>query len=613
MGRVRCAQQEATPPAVVACPNPEAPIAAVNGTSARHVGLPVRTRRADGGGDEHWHRMHPTIAEKVPSRRHFFSISKSEVPNTQEQLFVVWPHPTPQHDSHRVFFFHTGGPYFLHLTATANPHTPKTIMRRSALSRATSVLLALLSTATGRQLYPVKAALQTGRLPVSDTHTLYYEVHGKADGAPALFLHGGPGAGCFQRHAGFFDPEHYRIVLFDQRGCGRSTPKGSLEDNDTPSLVADCEALRQHLDVEQWQVVLGGSWGVCLALSLALAHPRRVGSLVLRAVCLMRSTEILWLFGGTGVARLQPKGFEAFSKAAQPPQQMAQQAGGAGCGEEEALAAEDDAILRWYAAALRGDLGDEAMGTAAAAWGRWEMSVYGLSSRMTPPPLPVSKEVATQRTERGALPTCGRLPWVWQPRAHRWVCRSSCPEIELDGPAVERVLLDEFAERVAKCCGVDVRPDEPPRLPRRPSQATKVVAGAAADAPAGMAAGAAVHAAGAATAVTAAPPAAGGAAGGTPKGYVPAQARLTSHYSERRAFLGGDESIISRIAEVRHIPCVAVQGGNDLICPPSTAIELHRAWPEMELVVVPGAGHSMYDAGLMDGVLDATDRFRASK
>ena len=114
-----------------------------------------------------------SIAKKVPSRRHFFSISKSEVPNTQEQLFVVWPHPTPQHDSHRVFFFHTGGPYFLHQTSTANPHTPKTIMRRSALSRATSVLLALLSTATGRQLYPVKAALQTGRLPVSDTHTLY--------------------------------------------------------------------------------------------------------------------------------------------------------------------------------------------------------------------------------------------------------------------------------------------------------------------------------------------------------------------------------------------------------------------------------------------------------
>ena len=144
----------------------------------------------------------------------------------------------------------------------------------------------------------------------SDIHTIYWEESGNPQGKPVVVLHGGPGAGCFTRHSGFFDPSHYKIVLFDQRGCGKSTPRGELQDNDTPNLVADCEALRQHLDIEQWKVVLGGSWGVTLALSLALAHPSRVGSLVLRAVCLMRSSEILWLFGGTGVARLQPTGLE---------------------------------------------------------------------------------------------------------------------------------------------------------------------------------------------------------------------------------------------------------------------------------------------------------------
>ena len=146
-----------------------------------------------------------------------------------------------------------------------------------------------------RQLYPVGAPLTTGNLAVSSVHTLYYELHGKADGVPALFLHGGPGAGCARRHAGFFDPTHYRVVLFDQRGCGKSTPRGSLEGNDTPSLVADCEALRRcfaaslarpaalpfesplfgcrHLGIETWELVLGGSWGVTLALAYAARHP----------------------------------------------------------------------------------------------------------------------------------------------------------------------------------------------------------------------------------------------------------------------------------------------------------------------------------------------------
>ena len=136
--------------------------------------------------------------------------------------------------------------------------------------------LALLHTAVAlRPLYPVKKALSTGKHAVGGdggVHKLYYEEHGTAAGAPALFLHGGPGAGCFQRHAGFFDPDHYRVLLFDQRGSGRSVPKGCLDGNETPQLIADIEELRVLLGIEAWQVVLGGSWGTTLALAYAQAQ-----------------------------------------------------------------------------------------------------------------------------------------------------------------------------------------------------------------------------------------------------------------------------------------------------------------------------------------------------
>ena len=455
-------------------------------------------------------------------------------------------------------------------------------------SRAMLATLLLLCTAlpNARVLYPTTPALTTGTLAVSNVHSLYYQVHGNPNGEPALFLHGGPGAGCFLRHSGFFDPKYYKIVLFDQRGCGKSTPRGELDENDTTNLVADCEALREHLDVEQWRVVLGGSWGSTLALSLALAHPSRVGSLVLRAVCLMRSSEILWLFGGRGVARLQPTGFDAFAKAAEPDAKGGFDAFGQPIGDEDD---DDGAILAWYAAALRQELGDDAMGKAAAAWSRWEMSIFGLSSRMKARALPVPEEVAAERRARGAAVSTGsNLPWRWQPDRECWVA-SSTPELELDTAIVEHALVDGFASYVAECVSVKLDKGEP-KLPRRNGvraavgSAVKSAVGKAASAAAGVAAG--------------------------KGGYIPAQARLTSHYSANRAFFESDESILSRIDEIRHIPCIAVQGGNDLVCPPSTAYELHKAWPEMRLVVAPGAGHSMYDPGLLAGVLDATDSFR---
>src|ERR1700719_3783340 len=132
-----------------------------------------------------------------------------------------------------------------------------------------------------RTLYPEIEAYRTGRLRVSDLHDLYFEEAGNPEGKPVVFPQGGPGGGSEPKHRRFFDPKAYRIVLFDQRGCGKSTPHASLVDNTTWHLVADIDRLRAHLGVERWQV-FGGSWGSTLALAYAQVHPDRVSDLVLR-------------------------------------------------------------------------------------------------------------------------------------------------------------------------------------------------------------------------------------------------------------------------------------------------------------------------------------------
>jgi len=129
-----------------------------------------------------------------------------------------------------------------------------------------------------RGLYPEVECFRSGRLRVSDVHEIYFEESGNPDGKPVVFVHGGPGAGTDPKHRRFFDPAAYRIVLFDQRGCGKSTPHASLVDNTTWHLVADMEALRAHLAIDRWQV-FGGSWGSTLALAYAETHPERVSEL----------------------------------------------------------------------------------------------------------------------------------------------------------------------------------------------------------------------------------------------------------------------------------------------------------------------------------------------
>ena len=141
--------------------------------------------------------------------------------------------------------------------------------------------------------YPAIEPYQSGMLPLDHIHTMYYEQSGNPAGVPVVFLHGGPGAGASASHRQFFDPAFYRIVIFDQRGAGRSTPLGELRDNTTPHLIADMETLRKHLQIERW-VVFGGSWGSTLALAYAEYHPERAMALVLRGIFLCRQSEIDW-------------------------------------------------------------------------------------------------------------------------------------------------------------------------------------------------------------------------------------------------------------------------------------------------------------------------------
>jgi proline iminopeptidase len=161
-------------------------------------------------------------------------------------------------------------------------------------------------------LYPPIDAFDTGYLKVDNIHSLYYEQSGNPRGVPVVFLHGGPGAGSAPKHRQFFDPQHYRIVIFDQRGAGNSKPLGELRENTTPHLVADIERLRQHLKIDRWHV-FGGSWGSTLALAYAIGHPDRVLSLTLRGIFLMQEREIRFFL--YGMKAIFPEAWHDFVKA----------------------------------------------------------------------------------------------------------------------------------------------------------------------------------------------------------------------------------------------------------------------------------------------------------
>jgi proline iminopeptidase len=209
-----------------------------------------------------------------------------------------------------------------------------------------------------RTPYPSIDPFDTGMLAVSNDHEIYYEQCGNPEGKPAVYLHGGPGSGSSPGQRRVFDPDRYRIILFDQRGCGRSRPYASLDNNTTWDLVADMERLRQHLDIERWQVC-GGSWGSTLALAYAQTHTGRVTELVLRGIFTLRKSELDWYYQ-FGASRIFPDNWEKFL--APIPQ------------------AERGNLMQAYYSRLTGD--DEAVrAEAARAWSMWEGSTINLYQR----------------------------------------------------------------------------------------------------------------------------------------------------------------------------------------------------------------------------------------
>ncbi|MGH8596600.1 MAG: prolyl aminopeptidase, partial [Gammaproteobacteria bacterium] len=205
------------------------------------------------------------------------------------------------------------------------------------------------------ELYPPIEPYDAGWLTVDSIHRVYYEQSGWPDGKPVIFIHGGPGGGTTPKMRRFFDPNAYRIILFDQRGCGRSTPHACLERNTTWDLVADMERLRQHLRVAQWQL-FGGSWGSALALAYAQTHPERVSELILRGIFTLRRWELEWFYQA-GTSALFPDAWADY----------------------QAIIPEDergDMIAAYYRRLTGTDR--TAQLRAARAWSRWEATTSHL-------------------------------------------------------------------------------------------------------------------------------------------------------------------------------------------------------------------------------------------
>lgn len=161
-----------------------------------------------------------------------------------------------------------------------------------------------------RSLYPPIEPYRQARLSVSDIHAIYFEESGRPDGKPVVFLHGGPGGGSLPSYRQYFDPDKWRIVIFDQRGCGKSTPHAELAENTTWDLVGDIEKLRSHLNISSW-TVFGGSWGSTLSLAYAQKHPDRCDGLILRGIFMLRAKEIQWFYQ-SGASYIFPDAWEGY-------------------------------------------------------------------------------------------------------------------------------------------------------------------------------------------------------------------------------------------------------------------------------------------------------------
>jgi proline iminopeptidase len=312
-----------------------------------------------------------------------------------------------------------------------------------------------------RSLYPEIHPFNTFKLKVSEVHELYIEQVGNSNGQPTLFLHGGPGAGLTARHRQLFDPEYYRIILFDQRGAGQSTPHASLEQNTLPHLIADIEKIREHLKIDKWQV-FGGSWGSTLGLAYSQAHPERVTSLVLRGIFLCRPEEIRWFYQ-EGCHWLFPDLWEKYLKPIPENERT-------------------DLVTAYYKRLTSDDLSIRLQ--SARAWSSWEGSTIKLIPNKN---------------------------------------------------AIEHFGADHIALSLA---------------------------------------------------------------------------RTECHYFINNCFFSKEDQLLADIDKIRHIPTVIIHGRYDVVCPVKNAWDLHKAFPEAQLKIIADAGHAFDEPGILDALIEATDRFR---
>ncbi|AYA40478.1 prolyl aminopeptidase [Xenorhabdus nematophila] len=310
-----------------------------------------------------------------------------------------------------------------------------------------------------RKLYPAYNAYKTGYLDTGDGHQIYWELCGNPKGKPAVFIHGGPGGGIANYHRQLFDPKHYHIMLFDQRGCGRSKPHASLENNTTWHLVDDLELLRNLMGVEKW-LVFGGSWGSTLSLAYAEKHPDRVSELVLRGIFLLRPQELGWYYQ-EGASRFFPDKWERTLSI---------------LSEEE----RNDVILAYNKRLTSDDL--QIQLEAARLWSLWE------------------GETVTLLPSENA---------------------------------------DSFAE----------------------------------------------------------------------DNFALAFARIENHYFINNGFMDETQQLLDHIDVIRHIPAIIIHGRYDMACQVQNAWDLAKAWPEAELHIVEGSGHSFDEAGILHQLIKATDKF----
>ena len=291
-------------------------------------------------------------------------------------------------------------------------------------------------------------------------HVIYYEQCGNPKGKPAIFLHGGPGGGCGALSRRFFNPKKYRIILFDQRGCGRSKPHTCLEDNSTWHLIEDIESIREKLKINKW-LVFGGSWGSTLAIAYAQKHPENVSQMVLRGIFMLRQKELEWFYQ-YGASEVYPEAWQGFLK--------------------EIPEGQRDNLIEAYRKIFYGDDKEKKL-SAAKAWSKWE---------------------------------------------------ASCSFINYNPDAVRESINAEFAL---------------------------------------------------------------------------AFALIENHYFVNKGFLDNENQLLDNIDIIRDIPSVIIQGRYDMVCPPTTAYELHDRWPESKLIIAPFSGHSAFEKEITHELIKATNDF----